>query len=40
MGTSDSAKALVLGSVFVNCCLRDEDLTVFELLDADQTLSS
>jgi hypothetical protein len=40
MGKNDSVKGLVLASVFVNCYLRELELTVFELLDADQVLSS
>jgi DNA-binding HxlR family transcriptional regulator len=40
MGKSGSVKGLVLASVFNNCYLRDRELTVFELLDADPMLSS
>lgn len=40
MGKRGTAKGLVLASVFVNCYLRQRELTVFELLDADQKLSS
>jgi hypothetical protein len=40
MGKKDSMKGLVLASVFFNCYLGVRELTVFELLDADQMSSS